>query len=277
MNGYDILISTLQHFEQSLGTSKSITSVNELAQISGYSAHHLSRLFYSHTELKLKEYLQGRLLFCLLSESLAKDIPFSKLITNYGFKDYETFYRACKHHYGINPSQIKQEGIDPMHVQQKIYPRRNEATKELQVDYREEGKIILCGLSFFVGPETKSFHSCWQKFSRYQNAIKIGGIEPVCYQYTAWVAEESEDMSLLCAMQVESVLSQEPIFNCRTIEPCTYVRFIHSKAVTEIRETYQYIYGTYFANSNDTIIGNWELQRYSKEHAEIEILIPVQM
>ena len=275
MNGYDILVSTLERFEQNLLSSETITTVYDLANISGYSSHHLSRLFFSHTQLKLKEYMQGRLLCCLIEEALTNNVPFSSLILDYGFKDYETFFRACKHHYNRNPSQIRKEGLDGSLLQKRIYPSRNERSQEIPAQYITEGRITLCGLSFFVGPETRSFHCHWQKFTRYQKSIKRQSGQPTTYQYTAWHDSDGGDMTLLCAQQVEPGVYQQPIFTCRTIEPCTYVRFVHRTEVTEIRETYQYIYGTYFAWSNDQIIGNWELQRYSNETTDIEILIPV--
>ena len=66
MDGYDNLVQTLSRFEQSLGGQHPLTSVQTLAKVSGYSPHHFSRLFSSHTNLRLKEYLQARQLTALI-------------------------------------------------------------------------------------------------------------------------------------------------------------------------------------------------------------------
>ncbi|MDT3358032.1 MAG: effector binding domain-containing protein [Spirochaetota bacterium] len=275
MDGYDTLIETLNRFERSLDSATPITTVAELAQTSGYSAHHFSRLFYSHTALHLKEYLQGRLLTSLMMEAARCDISFAALASRYGFRDYETFYRACKNRWNKNPSRMRERGLGDEEKQERIHPRRKETSCILTGELVHKEAFTLCGLNFFLGPETKTFHTIWAQFGRYEHLIRHALQEGTTYQYSAWTDEELPGMSVLCAKSVNQGWTGEELFTVRRVPAASYIRFIHSEDVTRIRDAYQYIYGTYFAQSPLHPLGNWEFQRYPKGQSVIEIYIPV--
>ncbi|ADY14559.1 effector binding domain-containing protein [Sphaerochaeta globosa] len=275
MNGYDTLVETLSRFEHSLASLKPITTVGELAKESGYSVHHFSRLFFSHTSLHVKEYLQGRLLTSIFEQAATDNAPFATLAALYGFRDYETFYRACKTRWDKNPTQIREQGLAEEQKQQRIYPQRKEPTITLVGELVQKEAINLCGLSFFVGPETKTFHTIWAQFSRYEHLIEHTLEEGTTYQYSSWADEPMPGMSVLCAKAIEEAWLEEELFTIRKVPPATYVRFVHTQDVMLIQEAYQYIYGTYFARSPLQPLGNWEFQRYPQGRSEIEIYIPV--
>lgn len=113
MDCFDNLVNALERFEKSLESSRPIDSVKDLARESGYSAHHFSHLFTSHTGLKPKEYLRGRLLACLMQQAAKGDNTLASLSLRCGFKDYETFYRACRRQFGLSPQKIRLTGIEP--------------------------------------------------------------------------------------------------------------------------------------------------------------------
>jgi AraC family transcriptional regulator len=273
--GYNNLVDALERFEQSLETYHPIVTVQELAKESGYSAHHFSRLFSSHTNMKLKEYLQGRLLSRLLHQAYHQSDSLSSLAIRYGFKDYETFYRACKHRYGVSPSTLRSGGIEPEQLQQRIYPVRNIDSYTVSGETVTLKPFQLCGLSFFIGPETKSFHAIWRQFTTYAHLIDHPSEKGVSYQYTAWVDEEDAGMSVLCGLPVSDGEHQRSIFTTRNITHEVYLRFFHTSEVSDIGLTYQYIYGTYFSESEHTPLVNWEFQRYREDSKDIEIYIPI--
>nr|WP_321296921.1 helix-turn-helix domain-containing protein [uncultured Sphaerochaeta sp.] len=275
MDGYDNLVQTLDRFEQSLGTSHPLASVQALAKVSGYSPHHFSRLFASHTDLRLKEYLQARQLASLLHQALPEGRPFAELLACHGFEDYETFYRCCKRRYGKSPSVIRKQGLQEGVLQERIHPARKQETQPLSGEELELDGFLLCGLSFFIGPETRSFHTIWQHFSKHQHLIPSHPGDRASYQYSAWLEDAADGMSVLCSVPVEPGSEQNPLFTLKSIPPCRYVRFIHDQDVTSIPSTYQYIYGTYFAHSETQPLGNWEFQRYPTGEHQIEIYIPI--
>ncbi len=275
MDGYDTLTQTLERFERSLGTDKPITTVAELARESGYSTHHFSRLFFSHTSMHLKEYLQGRLLTCLMVQAATESTPFAALASRYGFRDYETFYRACRTRWNKTPTQMRQSGLSTQQKQERIHPQKRVAPPALVGQLVTMQTFTLCGLNFFIGPETKSFHAIWAQFSRYEHLIEHCIDDRTTYQFSAWTDEDLPGMSVLCAKPVHKMWAGPQVFTVRTIAAASYVRFIHSGDITSIKETYHYIYGTYFAQSPLQPLGNWEFQRYRRGDARIEIFIPV--
>lgn len=275
MDGYDTLLETLERFELSLDSSNPITTVAELAQASGYSAHHFSRLFFSHTSLHLKEYLQGRLLTSIFGRAAASNSSFSTLAALYGYRDYETFYRACKSRLNLTPTQVRKLGLSDGQKQERLYPQRKKSTLCLADQLVQKEAFSLCGLNFFVGPETKTFHTIWAQFSRYEHLIEHSIEGETTYQYSSWADEPIPGMSVLCAKSVEENCRQEELFTIRRVPPATYIRFVHTQDVNLIREAYQYIYGTYFAQSPLQPLGNWEFQRYPQGQSAIEIYIPV--
>ncbi|MEA4861095.1 hypothetical protein SDC9_106010 [bioreactor metagenome] len=275
MDGYDNLVQTLSRFEQSLGGQHPLTSVQTLAKVSGYSPHHFSRLFSSHTNLRLKEYLQARQLTALILQALADERSYADLLPLYGFEDYETFYRCCKRRFGTSPGAIRKQGLQRSELQERIHPARKEEAEPLLGEEVQLDGFLLCGLSFYLGPETRSFHTIWQQFAKHQHLIPSHPADKASYQYSAWLEEASDGMSVLCAVPVEKDSEQNPLFSLRSIPPCRYVRFIHDQDVTSIPKTYQYIYGTYFAHSEMQPLGNWEFQRYPEGEQLIEIYIPL--
>ncbi len=212
MDGYDNLIATLDYFEQRLRTQKPITTVAELSMHSGYCTHHLSGLFSAHTDMKLKEYLQARILSTIFSHAYISNIPLSNLALLYGFNDYETFYRACKRRYGKNPSQILQSGLESPFLQHRIYPQRNQDIDAIIGEEITLPSLTLCGLDFFIWPETRSFHRHWQQFGHYQSAIQSQRHESVTFQFTAWKDGEEQTMRVLCGMEVDPESTQEAVF-----------------------------------------------------------------
>jgi AraC family transcriptional regulator len=84
-------------------------------------------------------------------------------------------------------------------------------------------------------------------------------------------------MSVLCAKSVNQDWMGEELFTVRRVPAASYIRFIHTEDVTHIRDAYQYIYGTYFAQSPLQPLGNWEFQRYPQGQSAIEIYIPVRI
>ncbi len=277
MDGYDNLIATLDYFEQRLRSQNPITTVSELASHSGYCTHHLSGLFTAHTDMKLKEYLQARILCTIFSHAYSSNAPLNQLALLYGFHDYETFYRACKRRFSDTPSNILKSGLDAPYLQQRIYPQRNQDSDAIKGEIVILPELTLCGLDFFIWPETRSFHRHWQQFEHYQASIQGQQHESVTFQFTAWKEGEEQTMRVLCGIEVNPASPQEAIFSRQSIPKATYIRFLHTQDVSQIRNTYQYIYGTYFSQSTYQCLGNWELQRYEKNRTTIEIYIPIRM
>ncbi len=275
MDGYDNLIATLDYFEQRLTSQNPITTVAELSRYSGYCTHHLSGLFTANTDLKLKEYLQARILSSIFSHAYATNVPLSNLAFLYGFHDYETFFRACKRRFGKNPSQILKSGLESQFLQQRIYPQRSQNIEAISWEVVTLPELTLCGLDFFIWPETRSFHRHWQQFSHYQSAMQGQRHESVTFQFTAWKEGEEQTMRVLCGMEVDPEAEQETVFSHQNLPKTTYIRFLHTQDVSQIKNTYQYIYGTYFSQSVFQCLGNWELQRYEDNRTTIEIYIPI--
>ncbi len=249
-----------------------------LAQRTGYSPYHFTRLFSSVVGIGPKEYMQGRLLTHILDELSTTSTTLAMLSEQYGYADYSSFSRAFRNRFGYAPREARNQPGNPQGRVEIFKPEsRREPTFRLsQPQIVSLQPFVLSGITFFIGNETKSFHTQWKTFMRTEDKIE-GAKKPRKFlQYSCWLEEEELlGLSVLCALEVAGNTTQRNIFTTRTVEGGTYLRFLHEGDISGISLTYQYIYGTWFASQEIQPRGCWEFQRYSQDGNTVEIFIPV--
>ncbi|MCL2864793.1 MAG: AraC family transcriptional regulator [Lachnospiraceae bacterium] len=88
---------------------KSDLSLENLAEIFGYSPTYLSRMFQKYANINYKSYLQSIRLEYGYRELLETDISISQIAMNHGFPNNKAFSRAFLGKYGVLPSRYRKE------------------------------------------------------------------------------------------------------------------------------------------------------------------------
>jgi AraC family transcriptional regulator len=199
-----------------------------------------------------------------------------------GYQDYETFSRAFKRRFGLSPAAVRKSGLLP----QGTLPAATKAFTHGMVFppcSRQGPESVslpahcLAGLASFAPDELISFQAAWDSFSSVQARIRgrIGAGE--FYQFSSWTEDNAaHGVSLLCALEVDPLSEQEPVFYSRAIPAAEYARFSHRGPLSALRETYAIIYGSWMAESGQKPAANWEFQRYPGPEA-VDIYIPVKL
>jgi len=282
MTGYDYICKSIELFEQSLAESANglpIRTVAELARVTGYSVYHFTRLFFAVTGQNPKDYISGRILTEAGKKIAESDIPLSLVALQSGFGDYEAFSRSFKKRFSVTPKSVRDLRYIPVGHVQRIVPKLrvnafNLASQEPEkVNLKEH---CLTGIQFFVENGTFSFHKQWATFLNAQKAVAGRVLSETYCQFSSWSDDEAvTGLSLLCALETEKGIVQEPFFTTRLIPAASYIRFQHTGDMSTIHETYEYIYRDWLASQEIKPLAFWEFQRYSDGGRTTGIYIPV--
>jgi len=118
----ELIKASLDYIEQNLKTD---IIVEELAQMSGYSAGHFCRLFAQAMDLTVANYILKRRLDHALCE-ISSGRKAIDVILEYGFDTYAGFYKAFVKMYGCSPTKylsihkIKKSEVLFMHDMKEI-------------------------------------------------------------------------------------------------------------------------------------------------------------
>lgn len=286
MTGREYILKSIELFEESIAARDGeapIRTVTELARRTGYSVHHFTRLFAAVTGWGPKDYISGRILSEAARRIAETDRGLARIAEDLGFAEYETFSRAFKRRFGFIPVSLRERALPGNSLVDRLVgllvPRLDPGA-QAGSSSRVAGEpaivempgFTLAGLSFFIDRGTASFGRQWGIFMKAQGDVR-GRVKPEAYcQFSSWSADEAVDgLSVLCALEVEEDAAQDPLFTVRRVPASSCVRFIHSGEISAIGETYQYIYGDWFASSDVKPLDNWEFQLYRGETTEIYI------
>lgn len=91
------------------GKLDSEVTLKEIADIAGFSPFHFHRLFQSLTGETIVEYIRKRRLTNAALELVGTDKRIIDIAFDYNFESQESFTRAFKRHFGINPGQYRKD------------------------------------------------------------------------------------------------------------------------------------------------------------------------
>ena len=282
MTGYDCICQAVALFEDALASPDGpIRSVAELAGRTGYSVHHFSRIFQSVTGISPKDYMLGRILTEAARELAETDRPLVDIALACGFPDYESFSRAFRRRFGQPPKTVRLYRHPPGGGQSRLIPSRR--GHEIPLDVLEPVSLTreahhLTGPAFFADTGTPSFHALWARFMAVQNRVTGRTGDGDYRQFTSWGEDPRLDgLAVLCALETEPTVSQEPLFTNRPVSAARYLRFVHVGDIATIARTYQAIYGLWFAEHDIRPLPGWEFQCYRNKGAITDIYIPLEL
>ena len=100
----DVIIDVLNYIDEHF---KENITLDSLSKKFGYNKYYFSRLFNLTIGQNLNNYLNGVRIRNLVNEATKLEKPnVSKLLLDYGFDSFSTFYRACYKTYNMSPKQL---------------------------------------------------------------------------------------------------------------------------------------------------------------------------
>jgi AraC family transcriptional regulator len=275
---FEYVQQVIDDFEDSLVKGPPITSSAELAGRVGYSSHHLGALFQSLCKESLGRYILRRRLShaaVLIRDQRAHP---TEVFTLLGWADYSSFARAVKKEFGVSPSSLVDLDSRDVSLAVRARPSLGDPKKQSIMEplLIQATPLHLTGLVFFMDRNQKSFHKPWRIFEKNRQRIHaING--PDVFQYTFWdddASPEDDGLFLLCALQTEQGVEQEPLFFSKSTPAQKVLCFRHEGPVETIHDTYQRIFNDFLPASTYRLAGSFEYQRY-EEDGGIRICLPV--
>lgn len=286
MTNKEVILKSTQFIESNLKTD---INVLEVSREVCYSLYHFIRLFQSITGFSPKNYIQQRRLSEAAIELRNTNKKITDIAYDYQFGSPESFSRAFRKHFNINPTEVrkgfslttlpllKPVTTDSIYQSDKL---RNEPPELIECAER-----LLVGTSFFVNnnDEINDLSKEWGLFKNEVHTIK-NVIKPErYYQVQYWSDNQDIDgMYFFTGIEVSGLKDINPLFVIKTIPAGKYLRFIHKGLANKVGYTYKYIYNQFLPNTDYRLNKPFNFEYYGEkclgpynENSESEIYIPV--
>ena len=152
MDYFDRVQRVIDHIEIHLSDELTLT---ELSTISCYSPYHFHRVFLILTGINVMEYIRNRRLAKSLEEIENTDKTILEISLSYRFNSCDTFTRAFRRKYGMNPGTYRKTREMKAKPQDKINLMDNLNINNYRSFFMEP-KIIEKGQFLFAGFELKT-------------------------------------------------------------------------------------------------------------------------
>ena len=287
MTNKEIIIKATAFIEANL---KNEIDNFKVAQESCYSLYHFIRLFQSITGFSPKNYIQQRRLTETVYELQNTDKKIADIAYDYQFGSPESFSRAFRKQFNVNPSDIR-NGYTLTSL-----PLVSPITSDFIF---QAGKIrnmppelitlpekLLVGISFFMLDEFEinDLSKEWSRLINEVHTIKHKTIPERYYQVQYWSEkQELGGLYFFTGTEVQKIEELNPLFVIKTIPKGKYLKFVHKGFSNNVGHTYKYIYTQFLPDTDYKLTKPFNFEYYGEkykgpfnEQSESEIYIPVE-
>ncbi len=284
MNNRDYILQAIQYIENHLEDDISVLSVSKEI---GYSLFHFSRLFQAVSGHSPKDYILKRRLSEAAKTITKTNHRLTDIAFMYHFNDYETFSRAFKRVFGLNPTDLRKS------EQPIMLPYLSELThedvyhiekiKDIEPSIVELDKMYLVGLSTLVRGSTQIITELWSKFDEEISDIKNKKTPDKFCELHYWPEKyELDGFFVMCGVETNNLSHIPTLLNGKIIPKARYLKFVHKGLSRNVGLTYRYIFQTWLPKYNYKLSIPFEFEYYGKnylgpnhEQSESEIYIPI--
>lgn len=254
---------------------KADITVADVAGAVAHSLYHFCRTFNRIVHHTPYDYLMRR----RLSESALELVQTEKKIIDiafdYRFNHPETYSRAFKRLFGVQPHQWRKQGRADRRL---LMPRltlahlrhinRGSFLKPVLVELEA---IQLTGMMTLVGKERREVAQLWQMLAQELPAIK-NRTQPPQYYGVASYPEDWAQRGFLytAAVEVTGLDSIPYLLAGKTVSPGQYARFIHHGPDRNLYLTLDYIYHTWLSRSGRELACPLELEEYGQQMPDLD-------
>jgi AraC family transcriptional regulator len=286
MTNKEVILKSIKFIEAHLKSEIDVFSVSREVC---YSLYHFIRLFQNITGFSPKNYIQQRRLTETVFELKNTNKKIADIAYDFQFGSPETFSRAFRNHFNINPSEVRKGySLAALALLKPITPEYIYQSDKLRCEPPELIKLSekkLVGISFFINDNSKvnDLSKEWGRFINEVHTIK-NLKKPECYYQVQFWSEKQDlgGMFFFTGVEVLKIQDTNPLFVIKTIPAGNYLRFIHRGLANKVGYTYKYIYNQFLPDTNYSLIKPFNFEYYGEkclgpynENSESEIYIPV--
>lgn len=277
MDHYTRLQNAVNYIEENLGSPIRLADVSKAA-FSSLSYFH--RIFYFTTGLTVKEYIRKRRLSQAAYQLHCTGLPITEIAFSAGYEAPETFTRAFKKHYGVNPRTFRQTNQE-LPLFEKLDILGEYATKipaqldfELNMEYVLYKTVCIQGFQIHTTLEGGqqaidicNFASEIMASKKLEEHFKLS-VTPVFGVYTNMTDENEFDYTIGCLENSRIKFSN--ILVSHVIPTAQYAKFTLNR-LDRIKEAWHYIYGDWFPKNDHYRAQGFDFEIYQTESVDIYI------
>lgn len=262
-------------------------TIADIADAVSYSLYHFCRVFNHTIHHTPYDYLIRRRLSESARELIETDRKIIDIAFDYQFNSHETYARAFKRMFGVQPNQWKKFGkIDRRLVMPRFtYEHIQHINKGeyLRPVLREKNAFQVAGLMTLVKDDHRVIPELWEMLAQEREGIEKE-IKKKDYYGIAFYPRHWEESGYfyMAAIEIESPDIASSSLVVKEIPPSQYAMFIHKGLSKDLPLTLDYAYHTWLPKSGKSLSLPLEIEYYGRdcggldnEESEREIYIPI--
>jgi AraC family transcriptional regulator len=285
MNYVTSVLNALAYIEQNLTGD---ISPDNVAREAAFSKYHFHRIFLAITGNSVAGYIRRRRLTEAAQALTETGNKIIEVALDFRFETPESFSRAFKNMYGVNPRQYRnrRDHFAALH-QPKIGPAilthlKERMRMDVQILTKQTFKII--GMGYYGENKNKEITQLWDAFLPRMESIKSRINNTISYGICFPVKGENNNAAFeyIAAVGVSDLHDLPAEMVGKTIPTRKYAVFTHKGSVDKIPETYQAIYAVWQPKSGYELIKAPDFEYYDErfnpdnpQASELDIYIPI--
>jgi len=278
------LNQTIDYIEANLDK---VIHLDLLAKKFALSKYHFHRIFTALIGDPPFRYIEKRRLSRAATALVDTDQRIVDIAFEYGFNSHEAFIRAFKKRYSLTPSRFRK--VKPTFRRYDRCPvgdiqlKLQQGTVKLEPDIILQPDITLAGLTY-CGQKTDEIFKLWQQF---WSMVGAGQLElPASRCLGACLHDidmrNKEVFIYYAGFPAPSRDNIPKTMKWTTIPAGTYAVFTHTGPLSEIEQTYDRIYASWFPRTGNTPTMDLDIIQFDHrrinptQNSLIQILIPIQ-
>ena len=260
-------------------------AVADIADAASFSLYHFCRTFSQVTQHTPYDYLMRRRLAEAASELLRTDKKIIDIACDYQFNNPETFSRAFRRVFDMQPNQLRKQGsLDRRRVMPRLtLAHLRHIAQGIAVPVLEErAGFRVAGLMSLIRPGQTAMAELWELLAREmenqapRDPARFYGIATYPHDW------ETRGYFYMAGFQAQDEELVDPALVVKTIPPYKYARFVHTGLTQELPLTLDYIYHTWLPRSGQRLSYSWVIEHYghdfrnSEKETERGIYIPLE-
>lgn len=291
MDYIQALENAIVYIENHLGEA---ITVEDVARAAGYSYYHLTRQFSAILGESVGSYIKRRRLADGAKKLLYTNKRIIDIALENGFDSSEAFSRAFKAVYQVSPILYRKNRLDLLiSAKERLAPtllRHRIHNLTVHPKLVELPDIQVAGLRGQTTLRDNLLPQLWTQFHALVEAIpnrKAGGrgfgVCEACNEgNTIYNMNDSVLFSEVVAIEVNGFAGLPEPFAAKTLRAGRYAVFTHKGSLARLKETFDYIWGTWFLGTQEKLDCREDFELYDErflgyDHpdSQIELYIPI--
>lgn len=291
MDYIQALENSIVYIENHLGED---ITVEDVARAAGYSYYHLTRQFFAILGENVGSYIKRRRLADGAKKLLYTNKRIIDIAMENGFDSSEAFSRAFKAVYQVSPTLYRKNRLDLLiSAKERLAPKLlRHRVQNITVHPKivELPAIQVAGLRGQTTLRDNVLPQIWAQFNALVETIpnrKVGGrafgICEACNEdNTIYSMNDNVLFSEVVATEVNGFTGLSEPFVAKTLKAGRYAVFTHKGSLALLKETFDYIWGTWFLGTQKKLDCREDFELYDErflgyDHpdSQIELYIPI--